>query len=310
MKELTRTVEDLDSLSQNNSKPPPSIPIYHGSIINIEPHQDDQNISDLIVRIPDFHHMSIPSVTISINDETPQTKRRAPICPIINETYKTNESENMNHAKRLALGLRNLRRAIITNCKIKRPTNINQINIVPVLPDVEIIRENFQPPISEKKRNKNSNSTSKHFRPKILFIKRKKFNMNKKRPTSANSVDTQTDCEENRTNENSQDEEKKIDYSFINPDNKELPNAETSDNDFLPKTFISNARIDLITGHRDNDDLKGEVFIVNPNDDTYSECYEVAYEFDPEFQRYKEQIYLPEVQGIKSLKTIKYFSPI
>jgi hypothetical protein len=283
VKELTNSVENLDS-----SKPP-SIPIYHGSIIHIKQHRDDQNISDLIVRVPNFHHVSIPSVTISIDDgQTPRIKRRAPICPI--NQNKTNESENLNHAKRLAIGLRNLRRTIITNCKVKRSTNFNQITIVPTLPDVEIIREDFQVPIIEKKNSKHSSLTSK-----FLFIKRKKYQVNQKPQTPTNSIDTQTDYEENQTNQSSRAN------LHLNDNDIHHEEKEQSTNDLQPDTFISTAKIDLITNIKTPDDLERELDIVHPNDDTYSECYEVTYEFDPEFQHFindnNEKIYLPEVQS-------------
>ena len=324
VKELTRTGEEPSSPFENTK--PPSIPVYHASIVQIEPHEDDRNVSDLIVRVQNFHHVTVPSVTVIINEsqsiETPSTKRRAPICPVVNEPpnqTKTSESETISHAKRLALGLRSLRRTIIANCKVKQPTNINQINIVPVVPDVEIIREHFPITIPEKKVSKKPSSTSKPFRPKILFIKRKNFNFHKKRPVSANSVDTPTDCEENKTNESSRDfdvqpDENRRHYSFINPENREqsatfvqvipnIPNAETTNLDELPKTFISTAKINLITGHRGEDDVDGEAYILHPDDDNFSECYEVTYEFDPNFQHYKEQIYLPPIPSIKLIKT-------
>ena len=51
-----------------------------------------------------------------------------------------------------------------------------------------------------------------------------------------------------------------------------------------------------------DDNNEDAVYIVHPNGDTYSECYEVSYQFDPEFQHFldnkKEQLYLPEIEGI------------
>ena len=313
VKELTRTGEELNSPSENNKIP--SIPVYHASIVQIEPHEDDQNISDLIVRVANFHHVTVPSVTVIINEshqsiETPSTKRRAPICPVVNEPppptnqTKATESETISHAKRLALGLRSLRRAIIANCKVKQPTNINQITIVPVVPDVEIMHENFPITITEKKADKKPSSASKYFRPRILSIKRKHFHFNKKRPASTN---VQTDETSREPDIQPEPEENRRSYSFINPENTEqsatfvqvIPsNTEITNLDEIPKTFISTARIDLINGHHDEGDV---------DDDTFSECYEITYEFDPNFQHHKEQIYLPSTPtpSIKLTKPYK-----
>jgi hypothetical protein len=211
VKELSHSVENLNSFSKNSK--PPSIPIYHGSILHIEQHRDNQNTSDLIVRVPNFHHLSLPSVTISINNdqlsetESQRIKRRAPICPILNGSQNQNQINNfdnsnlnqteinsrLTNAKRLAIGLRNLSRTILTNCKLKRSTNINEITIIPVLPDVEVITENLSKPRLTKK---TQSSTSKFLTPKILFIKRKHFKI-KKKQTSTNSINSQTDTDDN-----------------------------------------------------------------------------------------------------------------
>jgi len=273
VKEFSHSVDNLNV----NSKQP-SIPIYHGSIIHIEQHRDNENISDLIVRVPNFRHLSLPSVMISTipinNNQLSETevriKRRAPICPIRNKTNLNQSEIKLTNAKRLAIGLRNLSRTIITNCKLKRSTNINQITIIPVLPDVEVITENIQQPIFVKKIHKNQNSTSK------FFIKRKYFNI-KKKQSSLNSVNTQTDTED-KTFENSR----------ININENEISEDISS--------FIK-------TSDQNIDNIEEEVYVVQSNDDTYSECYEVTYEFDSEYQNFinheKEQI-----QGIELIKII------
>lgn len=328
MKELTRSGEDQSTCLENAQ--PPSIPIYHGSIVHIEQHEDDRNKSDLIVRVPNFHHVSVPSVTITINetrlDQRPNQregsiKRRAPICPIINGTNEQNKNTNQSSLtppKRFTVGLRNFRRAVITNFRVKPSTNNNQITLIPVLPDVEVIRGKFDVTPTEKKTRKHSGPTSKFLVPKILLIKRKYFKMNKKRQSSGNSAQPQTDTE--ATNESSRayfhvkidesEEENQVNKSDHEEKNtsfvsdNEQPSNMMKDPDIRPpEIFISNSTIDLITDRstadqKDHDeeeeDLEGRIYIVHPNGDTYSECYEVTYEFDPEFQRF---IDLPVVRG-------------
>ena len=186
---------------------PPSIPIYHGSIIHIEQHHDNENTSDLIVRVPNFHHLSLPTVTITTTDSQ-RIKRRAPICPVVidhssnqNQT-KSEINSRLPNSKRLGIGLRNLTRAFTATCKSKQSANINEITFIPVLPDVEVIREDFQIPILSKKTTKNQNSSSKFLSPKILFIKRKHFKM-KRKQSSSNSADSQTNTDD-KTVENSE----------------------------------------------------------------------------------------------------------
>ncbi len=299
MKEFSNSVDNLKSYKQ------PSIPIYHGSIIHIEKHRDNENKSDLIVRVPNFHHLSLPSVmisTIPINDDQlgeteARIKRRAPICPIRNKTNLNQSEIKLTNTKRLAIGLRNLSRTIITNCKSKRSTNINQITIIPVLPDVEVITENIQDPIFVKKANKNQNSTSKFLIPKIFLIKRKYFNIKKKQSPS-NSVDTQTDTED-KTHENSRngkDNENEVSSdSQINNTEDISSFIKTSSN-----IFQSDKKIDLTTVI---DDIEEGLYVVHSNDDTYSECYEVTYEFDPEYQNFIDNE-KEEMQGIEYIKII------
>ncbi len=330
MKELSHSVKNLQI-----SKPP-SIPIYHGSIIHIEQHQENENTSDLIVRVPNFHHLPLPSVTIStipINDDQlsetesqreARIKRRAPICPIRNDTnniQNTDSEIKLTNAKRLAIGLRNLRQTIITNYKSKRSTNINKITIIPVLPDVEVIAENLQKPTIEKKSQKHHNLTSKFLKPKILFIKRKYFKIRKKQ-LSSKSSDSVTNAED-KTIENStinisvKDQEGKtnIPISLVHPESSSTHHYSGVSQDFqtnstedissstnihLPETYISNAKLDLRTDIQPFDhidEIDEGLYVVHSNEDTYSECYEVTYEYDPEYQHFID--HEPEIQGIE-----------
>jgi hypothetical protein len=179
--------------------------------------------------VPNFHHLLLPSVTISDFDHPSNrgsqregyTKRRAPICPTINGSLHhsalsnrntINDLDNLNlnqpdnnsrptNTKRLTTGLRSLSRIFITNCKSKRPSSIGEITFVPVLPDVEVITEDFDMRKLPKKSNKNQNP-SKFITPKILFIKRKHFKIKKKQPSSTSS-DTEDNITIHITNENS-----------------------------------------------------------------------------------------------------------
>lgn len=323
MKELTQSGEDLSALSDDDK--PPSIPIYHGSILHIEQHQDDRTKSDLIVRVPNFHHVSLPSVTITINERVSQRegsiKRRAPICPIISGTNEQADTSPppataSTNPKRFVGGLRNLRRAMITNFRVKSSTNSNQITLIPVLPDVEVIRGKFDvaSPSSEKKPRKSSGPTSKFLTPTILFIKRKYFKMHKHRQSSGNSVPAQTDSEANQINLHLKVDE----FEDTEQPSNTVKDPEIPANIRQPEVFISNSTIDLIPDQKDHteeddEDLEGRIYVVHPNGDTYSECYEVTYEFDPEFQRFidqnKERIDLPEVYG-KELFQSKEFPPL
>ena len=82
---------------------------------------------------------------------------------------------------------------------------MNQITIIPVVPDVEVITEKFEIPTITKEKRKTPNSSSKFLTPKILFIKRKHFKI-KRKQQSPDSVETHTDAEDN-TNVNLKDNE-------------------------------------------------------------------------------------------------------
>ncbi|CAF0839764.1 unnamed protein product [Rotaria sp. Silwood1] len=409
---VSHSVENLNQYSFALSKnyKPPSIPIYHGSIIRIEQHHDEENTSDLIVRVPNFHHLSLPSINISsiptnddqLNETDSQqetrTKRRAPICPILNDSRnhspssnqnQTNDVDNSNqnqqseinsrliNTKRLTIGLRNLSRAITTSCKPKSSSNINEITIIPVLPDVEVITENVQVPASSKKPTKNQNSASKFITPKVFLIKRKRFKM-KKKQLSTIPIDTETentrstiensstnsilkDNETEQQNESKQATTIKLNdeieqksktndklspnsptlvfdslgsssthcYCAISPfpsdsqttrtNNISLPIETTTTNILLSNTLIPKEKNDLTADHvqslvhkdseqiQDHDDkIEERLYIVHPNGDMYSECYEVTYELDPEYQNRlnneQEQIHLPKVEDQSSVK--------
>ncbi|CAF5204259.1 unnamed protein product, partial [Rotaria magnacalcarata] len=248
---------------------PLSIPIFHGSIIRIEQHKDDENLSDLILRVPNVHYLSLPSIDISsiINghDQLHETesqqelcaKRRAPICPILKNLRDNTLSSNQNqpetnspliNTKRLAVGLRNLSRAFTANCKSKPPSNVNEITIIPVLPDVEVITENFQVPKLSEKTTKSENSTSKFVAPKIFFIKRKHFRLKRKQPSAVSTnieIETKpTMIENTSTNINSKDnqvEESK--QTISNKINSQIEQKLTTNETIIPHSSI------LISGH-------------------------------------------------------------
>lgn len=213
----------------------------------------------------------------------------------------------LTNTKRLAIGLRNLRRTIITTCKSKRSTNINEITIIPVLPDVEVIAENLQRPMNIKKSQKNS---SKLLLPKIFFIKRKNFKCKKNQPSS-DSVDDQTNTDDS-TNENSvsvkENENEGTDKTDAQIIPVSLTNPESISAHNYPglslDTQINNIEdissfIKSSTAIIENDDnIEEGLYVVHPNGDTYSECYEITYEIDPDYHE-KEQMYLPEIQGMK-----------
>ncbi|CAF2043823.1 unnamed protein product [Rotaria magnacalcarata] len=396
---VSQSIENLDQssfFSLKNDKPL-SIPIFHGSIIRIEQHKDDENLSDLILRVPNVHYLSLPSIDISsiINghDQLHETesqqelcaKRRAPICPILKNLRDNTLSSNQNqpetnspliNTKRLAVGLRNLSRAFTANCKSKPPSNVNEITIIPVLPDVEVITENFQVPKLSEKTTKSENSTSKFVAPKIFFIKRKHFRLKRKQPSAVSTnieIETKpTMIENTSTNINSKDNqveeskqtisnkinsqiEQKLttnetiiphssilisghESSSINryssilqlPSNsqitiadkneKNLPSSiDISANIIQSNPFISTETVNLKINdikssiHIDNEQIEDNnsnieerLYIVHPNGDTFSECYEVTYEFDPEnrnrFNNAQEHMHIAKVEDQSLIK--------
>jgi hypothetical protein len=104
-----------------------------------------------------------------------------------------------------------------------------------------------------------------------------------------------------------------ISISITNPGFSSDSQTNKTEDHPSPNIFLSNKKIDLKTDipsldHIDNENIEQSLYVIHPNEDTYSECYEVTYEFDPEYQHFidneKEQISLPEIQGIKSIKII------
>ncbi|CAF1016865.1 unnamed protein product [Rotaria sordida] len=195
-----------------------SIPVYHGSIVRIEQHNNDQNTSDLIVRVPNFQRLSLP-LNKPDNKQQTRIKRRAPICPILSTSNQRNNSNSSNtnaidnfnklnrnqlrvaSTSRLATGLRSLSRAFTHGCKSKRSSSMNEINVLPALPDVEVMTEKVETSITSRKTTTHENLTStipKLTTPKILFIKRKHFKIKHKQPSSTISIDKQPNLENNR----------------------------------------------------------------------------------------------------------------
>lgn len=190
------------------------MPVYHGSIVRIEQHLDDQNTSDLIIRVPNFQRLSHPS-NVTDNQQSTRIKRRAPICPILNgptphlsTTNMTQTLDNLNQSRntntnRLTTGLRSLSRAFTHSCKSKRSPSISEITTPSALPDVEVITEKVETLNSLNKNVKHENSSlniPKLTPPKVLSVKRKHFNIRKKQPSSSISIDTQTDRDYNQIN--------------------------------------------------------------------------------------------------------------
>ncbi|CAF2084838.1 unnamed protein product [Rotaria magnacalcarata] len=212
-------VNRLDIDQSSNIDSTSSMPVYHGSIVRIEQHIDDENTSDLIIRVPNFQYLSLPSYSTD-NKQSTIVKRRAPICPILSSNNQfnsldlSNTTDNVNKSNlsqtrgvtstnRLATGLRSLSRVFAYNCKSKRSSTINEINILPTLPDVEVMKEKLDLPITSKKSTEHENSTTsskpKLITPKILFIKGKHLKIkNKSSLPSPISVDTQIDHQNNR----------------------------------------------------------------------------------------------------------------
>lgn len=185
----------------------------------------------MIVRVPNVNYLSLPYIHFSSNvtnfdhlhetesqQEETHIKRRAPICPLVKDSQCHSTSLNKNqtadfrssnqtqsavnlpfiNTKRLAIAVRNISRAFTTTCKTKPSSNVNEITIIPVLPDVEIITENFQVSKPPKKSTRNQISPSKFFTPKILRIKRKNCKIKKKQSSGA-SIETKDKIKYSRT---------------------------------------------------------------------------------------------------------------
>ena len=209
----TPIIERLDR--SDTMKPDPtsdsdtisSMPVYQGSIVRIEQHMDDRNLSDLIIRVPNFQHCSSPT-TDTTSKSSGRIKRRAPLCPALygpdpnlSITNNTQDLDQINPnetrmiaARRLTTGLRSLSRAFTYGCISKRTTSISEITTPPsALPDVEVMNEKLQVVTAAIKTTKHS--TPKLIPPKILSVKRKHSKI-KRQPVESNKI--QTDQEINR----------------------------------------------------------------------------------------------------------------
>ncbi|UJR30266.1 hypothetical protein I4U23_017804 [Adineta vaga] len=208
------SVPNIEQVDQCDTVP--SMPVYHGSIIHVEPHNDDRNTLDLIIRIPNFQHSSFPTNDMDAKQQT-SIKRRAPICPILNNSNVTNTMESMNqenihrvniqqsrmiHSNRLTTGLRSLSRAFTHSCRSKRTESITEITFPRSLPDVEVITEKCESSLSKKtpKEHTFSITNPKLTPPKILFIKRKDLEMKKRQvsSSSSSSIDIQPNLKHKR----------------------------------------------------------------------------------------------------------------
>lgn len=188
------------------------MPIYRGSIVRIQQHTDNKNTSDFIIRVPNFQNLPLQSNNIDNNQQI-RIKRRAPLCPVLSSSNqltthvvnKLNQSQTRSTSKnRLSMGLRGLSRTFIFGCKFKRSSSINEINILPSLPDIEVMKETITTPIASRKSIKYRNatpSTPKLMTPKMLFIKRKNLDLNN-RQTLPSSVSIGTQVEHENTHIN------------------------------------------------------------------------------------------------------------
>lgn len=80
-------------------------------------------------------------------------------------------------------------------------------------------------------------------------------------------------------------------------------------------SFISKENVDIKSpSHKDDEtledndsDIEERLYVVHPNGDTYSECYEITYELGPEYKKYsnkeQEQSQVSILEGKESLET-------
>lgn len=202
-------IERLDRLDTMKSDPTSdtdtisSMPVYQGSIVRIEQHTEDRNISDLIIRVPNYQHASSPTNNTASQSST-RIKRRAPLCPALygpdpqlSTTNNTQDLLDQSHQtetrtmtpNRIATGLRSLSRAFTYGCISKRTTSISEITTPPsALPDVEVMTEKLQIVASTNRSAKHS--TPKLIPPKIMSVKRKHSKM-KKQPIETSQTQTE-----------------------------------------------------------------------------------------------------------------------
>jgi len=261
---------DIDQSSTVDT--PSSMPVYHGSIVRIEQHSDDENISDLIVRVPNFQRLSLPSMDIDTQQQA-RIKRRAPICPILTtsnnfDTTNINNPHNLNHIRlantnRLATGLRSLSRVFTHNSKSKRSTRISEITFPPALPDVEIMKDKCEIAISSRKNTKHDNLSStipKLTPPKILFIKRKHSKMKNKQTSSSSSsstisIDTKPNLENNRINLTSTSTIITTQYAEVKKSNS--PKITTFIQRFIEQDHLNHSE-NIVEEHNDDQQQENE----------------------------------------------------
>lgn len=222
------SVENDDFNSDNSI--PSSLPIYQGSILSIEKHPENRNLSDLIVRISNFQHQSFPWVrkTNGIHSSDEQQfnesdsqqdahiKRRAPLpLPVTSDDFPrstvsepnlriatdeshahpTEPNSRLLDTRRLTNGLRHLSRTLAATCKSKQSFSAHEVPHVPMMPDVEVMPGKIIIPHHVKKVESTSTShlnASKLIPPKILCIKRKYFKTKQKGSGATNDEERKT----------------------------------------------------------------------------------------------------------------------
>ena len=140
------------------------MPIYQGKVVGIENDSTDENLCDLIVRIPNFRHRKS-------YEEIPKENSSA---PILIESTEQNSPVETRPTSKVLNGFRQLSRTIIENCKMKRTLNLNEIQFVPMMPDVELMPEKILVRTDVKKSESKSMPKLFSIKKKYLKIKRKK----------------------------------------------------------------------------------------------------------------------------------------
>lgn len=162
----------MPNFDENSVK---SLPIYQGKIVGIENDSTDENLCDLIVRIPSFRHQKS-------YEEIPKEKSSE---PILSESTEENLTIETRPTSKVFNGFRQLSRTIIENCKMKRTLNLNEIQFVPMMPDVEVMPEKILVRTETKK------SESKSM-PKLFSIKKKYLKIKRKSAKKETQPDVST----------------------------------------------------------------------------------------------------------------------
>ncbi|CAF0802541.1 unnamed protein product [Adineta steineri] len=271
-------IDELSSISNHietsNIDIPLSMPVYHGSIVRIDQHREDPNTSDLIIRIPNFQHLLLPSIDTDTKQQTP-IKRRAPICPLVNTSTDLNSIKKANtqnfhslnlqqtrigNTNRLTTGLRSLSRVFTHNCKSKRSTSITNITFPSALPDVEVITQNYKTSKKDTKHNNFISTKPKLTPPKILFIKRKNLTKNRQisstSSSSSNAIDNkQINLEYKRTDFTSKSTILTTEYTEV--DKSHSPELTTSFSNIIQQDDF-NQRTDILEDNHDDDNKQQE----------------------------------------------------